>query len=207
MRFFEGKQPRFTQVPPSLRSSVITAVLPSSWARSAAANAVEPEPRMTRSNLSADDMVKTPRSAARRTHAIRKLPREPQCERMGLCNRQHPAVRMRVKPLSGGILGHEEVHLPAESVAHVSRFLEEVQGDDRARRRQFADPFGTDDKSHRRARPSARRSHARGAAQHGGEYQRVESAPGVELPSAYLEEVRGMPQRQSRADDVAGVVE
>src|SRR2546422_1743563 len=52
MRFFEGRQPRFTQVPPRVRDSVITAVLPSSAALSAAAKAVEPEPRMTRSNLS-----------------------------------------------------------------------------------------------------------------------------------------------------------
>src|SRR6266567_4340904 len=51
IRFFEGRQPRFTHVPPMVRSSVITAVLPSSCARRAAANAVEPEPRITRSNL------------------------------------------------------------------------------------------------------------------------------------------------------------
>src|SRR5258707_10233468 len=50
IRFFEGRQPRFTHVPPVVRSSVITAVLPSSCARSAAANAVEPEPRMIKSN-------------------------------------------------------------------------------------------------------------------------------------------------------------
>src|SRR5260370_25850991 len=49
IRFFEGRQPRFTHVPPVVRSSVITEVLPGSCARSAAANAVEPEPRMTRS--------------------------------------------------------------------------------------------------------------------------------------------------------------
>src|SRR5437667_4651598 len=50
IKFFDGKHPRFTQVPPIARSSVITAVLPSSCARNAAANAVEPEPRITRSN-------------------------------------------------------------------------------------------------------------------------------------------------------------
>src|SRR5690242_12842971 len=49
IRFFEGRQPRFTQVPPMVRSSIITEVLPSSCARNAAANAVEPEPRITRS--------------------------------------------------------------------------------------------------------------------------------------------------------------
>src|SRR6266540_613593 len=53
MRFFEGRQPRFTQVPPRVRDSVMTAVLPSSAAFSAAAKAVEPEPRITRSNCSA----------------------------------------------------------------------------------------------------------------------------------------------------------
>src|SRR6266851_8002210 len=52
IRFLLGKQPRLTQVPPSARASVITAVLPSSAARSAAAKAVEPEPKMTRSNCS-----------------------------------------------------------------------------------------------------------------------------------------------------------
>jgi len=49
MRFFEGRQPRFTQVPPTVRDSVMTAVFPSSAAFSAAAKAVEPEPRITRS--------------------------------------------------------------------------------------------------------------------------------------------------------------
>src|SRR5579884_100959 len=53
IKFFDGKQPRFTHVPPMVRSSVMTAVLPSSRARNAAAKAVEPEPRITRSNLSA----------------------------------------------------------------------------------------------------------------------------------------------------------
>src|SRR5437899_13015584 len=52
MRFFDGRHPRFTQVPPRVRDSVITALLPSSAALSAAANAVEPEPRMTRSKRS-----------------------------------------------------------------------------------------------------------------------------------------------------------
>ena len=51
MRFLDGRQPRFTQVPPRVRLSVMAAVLPSSAARIAAANAVEPEPRMTRSSL------------------------------------------------------------------------------------------------------------------------------------------------------------
>src|SRR5919204_1087165 len=53
IRFFEGRQPRLTQVPPRVRDSVITALLPSSAAFSAAAKAVEPEPRITRSNFSA----------------------------------------------------------------------------------------------------------------------------------------------------------
>src|SRR5947208_13633231 len=50
IRFFDGRHPRFTQVPPSMRFSVIAAVLPNSAALIAAANAVEPEPRITRSN-------------------------------------------------------------------------------------------------------------------------------------------------------------
>src|SRR5260370_6193951 len=50
IRFFDGKHPRFTQVPPSVRFSVIATVLPSSAALIAAANAVEPEPRITKSN-------------------------------------------------------------------------------------------------------------------------------------------------------------
>src|SRR5574341_410988 len=52
MRFLLGRQPRLTQVPPRVRDSVITAVLPNSAALSAAAKAVEPEPRITRSNFS-----------------------------------------------------------------------------------------------------------------------------------------------------------
>src|SRR5437870_11338822 len=52
IRFLERRQPRFTHVPPCVRDSVITAVLPSSAALSAAANAVEPDPRMTRSKRS-----------------------------------------------------------------------------------------------------------------------------------------------------------
>ena len=51
IKFFDGRQPRLTHVPPVVRSSAITEVLPSSCARGAAANAVEPEPRMRRSNL------------------------------------------------------------------------------------------------------------------------------------------------------------
>lgn len=50
IRFLDGRHPRFTHVPPSVRTSVIAAVLPSSAARIAAANAVEPDPRMTKSN-------------------------------------------------------------------------------------------------------------------------------------------------------------
>src|SRR5260370_26236042 len=50
IRFFEGKHPRFTHVPPSVRFSVIAAVFPNSAALIAAANAVEPEPRITKSN-------------------------------------------------------------------------------------------------------------------------------------------------------------
>src|SRR2546428_2312653 len=57
IRFFEGRQPRLTQVPPMLLDSVITAVLPSSCARSAAAKAVEPEPSITRFNFSLLPMV------------------------------------------------------------------------------------------------------------------------------------------------------
>src|SRR6266851_2107296 len=51
IRFFDGKHPRFTQVPPSVRFSVIAAVLPSSAALMAVANAVDPEPKMTKSTL------------------------------------------------------------------------------------------------------------------------------------------------------------
>src|SRR3989442_12555661 len=111
MRFFEGRQPRFTQVPPTVRSSVITAVLPNSCARSAAAKAVEPEPRMTRSNLSAGDMTNSSSSATGRGGAIRELSREVPRQRMGFRDRQTPGARMRVKPSGGGILGHEEVHV------------------------------------------------------------------------------------------------
>src|SRR5260370_41967673 len=39
---------RLTQVPPSVRFSVIATVLPNSAARIAAANAVEPEPRIAK---------------------------------------------------------------------------------------------------------------------------------------------------------------
>src|SRR6266851_1189107 len=64
IRFFDGKHPRFTQVPPSVRFSVIAAVLPSSAALMAAANAVDPEPKITRSNfcvcIDAPDCVVNP---------------------------------------------------------------------------------------------------------------------------------------------------
>src|SRR5436190_10199612 len=53
IRFLLGRQPRLTQVPPRVRDSVMIAVLPSSAALSAAAKAVEPEPRITRSKRSA----------------------------------------------------------------------------------------------------------------------------------------------------------
>src|SRR5712691_11314082 len=49
MRFFDGRQPRLTHVPPTVRCSIMTAVLPSSCAVNAAANAVEPEPRISKS--------------------------------------------------------------------------------------------------------------------------------------------------------------
>src|SRR6267143_5661132 len=49
IRFFDGRHPRFTHVPPIVRSSIIKDVLPDSCARKAAAKAVEPEPRMSRS--------------------------------------------------------------------------------------------------------------------------------------------------------------
>src|SRR3990170_470296 len=49
MRFLEGKQPRFAHVPPSVRRSTMPTRPPSSFALIAAANAVEPEPRMRRS--------------------------------------------------------------------------------------------------------------------------------------------------------------
>src|SRR5579875_646665 len=49
IRFFDGRHPRLTQVPPRVRFSVIAAVLPSSAARMAAAKAVAPEPKMTKS--------------------------------------------------------------------------------------------------------------------------------------------------------------
>src|SRR5438105_15355194 len=52
IKFLLGRQPRLMQVPPRVRDSVITAVLPSSAALSAAAKAVEPEPRTTRSKRS-----------------------------------------------------------------------------------------------------------------------------------------------------------
>src|SRR5215472_15351062 len=52
MRFLDGRQPRFTHVPPNVRTSVIAALFPDSAARSAAANAVDPEPRITKSNCS-----------------------------------------------------------------------------------------------------------------------------------------------------------
>src|SRR6266571_4035642 len=52
MRFLDGRHPRLTHVLPMVRSSVIAAVFPSSCAVSAAANAVEPEPRITRSKWS-----------------------------------------------------------------------------------------------------------------------------------------------------------
>jgi hypothetical protein len=56
MGFFEGSYPRLTQVPPSMRFSVITTVLPSSAALIAAAKAVEPEPKITKSNRRAPIM-------------------------------------------------------------------------------------------------------------------------------------------------------
>src|ERR671937_2928261 len=49
MRFLEGRQPRLTQVPPTERASVMAAVFPSSLALMAAAKAVEPLPRISRS--------------------------------------------------------------------------------------------------------------------------------------------------------------
>src|SRR6266511_4556521 len=52
MRFLEGRHPRLTHVPPTGRSSVISAVFFSSCAVNAAANAVEPEPRINRSTAS-----------------------------------------------------------------------------------------------------------------------------------------------------------
>src|SRR5207244_4087218 len=52
IRFFDGRQPRLTHVPPIGRSSVITADFTNSCAVSAAANAVEPDPKIKRSKLS-----------------------------------------------------------------------------------------------------------------------------------------------------------
>src|SRR5437899_8721020 len=161
---------------------------------------------MTRSNLPADNMIKTPSSAARRTASIRELPREVPCERMGLCDRQHPGSRMRMEPSGGGILREEEVHVPAESVADVAPF-EQMQREDRARGLQLVDPFRADEKAHRRARGSARRRPARRSAEHRWDAQRIAGAPGIEPPSADLEEVHGGPQRQAGANDVSGVVE
>src|SRR5712691_6376366 len=50
IRFLDGRQPRLAHVPPSVRRSTIATRAPRSVARMAAAKAVEPEPRMTRSN-------------------------------------------------------------------------------------------------------------------------------------------------------------
>src|SRR5579859_59554 len=50
MRFFEGRQPRLAHVPPGVRRSTIATRAPRSEARIAAAKAVEPEPRMRKSN-------------------------------------------------------------------------------------------------------------------------------------------------------------
>src|SRR5712692_7461347 len=61
IRFFDGRHPRFTHVPPTVRDSVMTAVLPSSAAFSAAAKAVDPDPRITRSYRS--DIMVTDRDA------------------------------------------------------------------------------------------------------------------------------------------------
>src|SRR5258708_39256309 len=52
IRFLEGRHPRLAQVPPMVRYSIMTAVLPSSAPCRAAAKAVEPLPRITRSYLS-----------------------------------------------------------------------------------------------------------------------------------------------------------
>src|SRR5216684_6078571 len=57
IRFLEGRQPRLAQVPPTVRNSVITAVLPSSAACKAAAKAVEPLPRITRSCRSCVEVI------------------------------------------------------------------------------------------------------------------------------------------------------
>src|SRR5579883_1658989 len=56
IRFLEGKHPRLAQVPPTVRSSVMATVLPSSAACRAAAKAVEPLPRITRSKRSGVDI-------------------------------------------------------------------------------------------------------------------------------------------------------
>src|SRR5712692_3696210 len=61
IRFFDGRHPRFTHVPPTVRDSVMTAVLPSSAAFNAAAKAVDPDPRITRSYRS--DIMVTDRDA------------------------------------------------------------------------------------------------------------------------------------------------
>src|SRR3990172_2134245 len=53
MRFLDGRQPRFAHVPPSIRRSTIATRAPSSDALIAAANAVDPDPRIRRSNGSA----------------------------------------------------------------------------------------------------------------------------------------------------------
>ena len=65
IKFLDGRQPRLTQVPPIVRSSVMTDVLPISCARRAAANAVEPEPSITRSNRCSCVIMITPEAAFR----------------------------------------------------------------------------------------------------------------------------------------------
>src|SRR5260370_36152269 len=57
MRFLEGRPPRLAQVPPTVRNSAMTALLPSSAACSAAAKAVEPLPRITRSYRSCGEVI------------------------------------------------------------------------------------------------------------------------------------------------------
>src|SRR5258708_31624263 len=126
---------------------------------------------------------------------------------MGVSEGQDPAFWMRAQPRSCDLFGGEEVRVPAEGMAHVPGPFEELQRDDRARRLEVADFLRAHAQAHRKAGSGARRGHPRGAAQKHGKDQRVEGAPGVEPLAADLDLMRGRPQRQSRPDDVAGIVE
>src|SRR5712692_9175106 len=122
MRFFDGRHPRLTHVPPTVRSSVITAVLPSSRAVSAAANAVEPEPRMMRSQWSTIVLLLLT-SSARLSRPSAHAPRH--TARHGGRRSDTPACDTRYSP---GACGPRALHKQKKCTPYTAVQGQEVSG-------------------------------------------------------------------------------